>query len=112
MTNEPIDPITVIATGVTSELTGGRLPEGLTFEDGKITGTPTQAGTSKVTFTTKDDQGNVNDTREVTVKIAEKKEINEKCVATSVGFGLLVSACRCCADPAVRGSADAHPGSV
>lgn len=28
------------------------------------------------------------DTREVTIKIAEKKEINEKCVATSVGFGL------------------------
>ena len=27
-------------------------------------------------------------TREVTIKIAEKKEINEKCIATSVGFGL------------------------
>ena len=88
VTNEPIDPITVIATGVAPELTGGKLPEGLTFKDGKITGTPTQAGTSKVTFTTKDDKGNVIDTREVTIKIAEKKEINEKCVATSVGFGL------------------------
>lgn len=28
------------------------------------------------------------DNREVTIKIVEKKEINEKCIATSVGFGL------------------------
>lgn len=88
MATAQFDPITVIATGVTPELVGGDLPEGLTFKDGKITGTPTQAGKSKVAFTTKDDQGNVIDTREVTIKIAEKKEINEKCIATSVGFGL------------------------
>ncbi|OAA15911.1 hypothetical protein Caferm_04455 [Corynebacterium afermentans subsp. afermentans] len=89
-----IDPITVSAIGVKPELTGGKLPDGLTFKDGKITGTPTKAGTFKVAFTTKDEEGKVIDTREVTFKIseaakpAEPREVNEKCLATSLGFGL------------------------
>ena len=92
-----IDPITVSAVGVKPELTGGKLPDGLTFKDGKITGTPTKAGDFKVSFTTKDEEGKVIDTREVTFKIseaakpakpAEPREVNEKCLATSLGFGL------------------------
>ncbi|MCG7292509.1 YPDG domain-containing protein [Corynebacterium afermentans] len=89
-----IDPITVSAIGVKPELTGGKLPDGLTFKDGKITGTPTKVGDFKVTFTTKDEEGKVIDTREVTFKIseaakpAEPREVNEKCLATSLGFGL------------------------
>ena len=89
-----IDPITVSAVGVKPELTGGKLPDGLTFKDGKITGTPTKAGDFKVSFTTKDKDGKVIDTREVTFKIseaakpAEPREVNEKCLATSLGFGL------------------------
>ena len=89
-----IDPITVSAIGVKPELTGGKLPDGLTFKDGKITGTPTKVGDFKVAFTTKDEEGKVIDTREVTFKIseaakpAEPREVNEKCLATSLGFGL------------------------
>ncbi|WP_461380604.1 Ig domain-containing protein [Corynebacterium mucifaciens] len=80
--------------GVKPELTGGKLPDGLTFKDGKITGTPTKAGDFKVTFTTKDESGKDIDTREVTFKIseaakpAESREVDEKCLATSLGFGL------------------------
>ena len=98
-----IDPITVSAIGVKPELTGGKLPDGLSFKDGKITGTPTKVGDFKVTFTTKDEEGKVIDTREVTFKISEPekvvekvtetakpepREVNEKCLATSLGFGL------------------------
>lgn len=81
------------------ELTGGKLPDGLTFKDGKITGTPTKAGSYKVTFTTKDEDGKVIDTREVTFTVAEaakaepaKPALTEdernRCIATAVGFGL------------------------
>ena len=34
---EAIGPISVTAVGVKPELTGGKLPDGLTFKDGKIT---------------------------------------------------------------------------
>lgn len=92
-----IDPITVSAVGVKPELTGGKLPDGLSIKDGEITGTPTKVGDFKVAFTTKDEEGKVIDTREVTFKIseaakpakpAESREVNEKCLATSLGFGL------------------------
>ena len=94
-----IAPIAITAVGVTPELTGGKLPEGLTFKDGKITGTPTKAGAYKATFATKDEDGKVIDTRDVTITVAEaakakpaKPALTEdernRCIATSVGFGL------------------------
>ncbi|WCZ39709.1 putative Ig domain-containing protein [Corynebacterium jeddahense] len=94
-----IDAIEVTADNATVALAdGAKLPDGLTFKDGKITGTPTKAGEFKVTFTSTSEEGKVLDTREVTFKIADKaagtttatatQTVEPKCIAASVNLGI------------------------
>lgn len=91
-----IDPVKVTAAdNAKVELTEGKLPDGLKFENGKITGTPTKAGTFEVTFISKNKDGKTLDTRKVTIKVADKAEAkpepqptDPKCIAASVGLGI------------------------
>ena len=90
-----IDAIEVTANEATVALKEGqKLPEGLKFENGKITGTPTKAGEYKVAFESKDKNGTPLQEREVTFNITEKaaqpepKPADPKCIAASVGLGI------------------------
>ena len=80
--NEPIDPISVTAednpggVGLRDDnpIVVEGLPNGLTFKDEKITGTPTApAGDYPVTITAYDKKGN-STTTTITIKVQEQKE--------------------------------------